>query len=621
MSFWQTWLLSLCVLVSACFASNAAISAPASVDAPPLVFLAKHERWLALLHWNQGTTFRNRNRSYVTDDAFFLSPHGRYDALSELEATVKALKPEGSVERCLFPARYRFLSEQLHWPLEGAFDHCEEYQEWRSIVPSGRVVLVFPAAYLNSPSSMFGHTLLRLDASDSDEQSSWLSWAVNFGAVMDDEASILYIYRGLAGSYPGYFSTVPYHTKIQEYAHIENRDMWEYSLDLNDNERSWLIEHLWELQNIRFDYYFLDENCSFRLLELMEVARPNTGVLSDFRFTEIPVDTVRTMVEAGFVEQGGYRPSKAVELKALSAGMSANERRLARRLVKQPDYNAAPFAELSLSEQRRVVKAAYELLRFQQRNKERDAVAASKSMELLRRLNTYPQEPDIKPIKPSQPELGHGTKMLALTGGALEKEGYGQLEYRWAYHDWFDPPTGFLEGAQIEAFSLKLRYDNTEKLELQELKLVDIRSLAPRDTFVKPISWYVQGGFERLVVEEDYSLTSYIEAGPGMSWQWGDVRPYAFASARLEHTRLHRGNMEFGTGAMLGALWYAPNGVVLGAGAESIYFFRDKTRHQGHMTISVPVARQHAIRFSAKHQAWRKNGDTEMELSWRYHFD
>lgn len=621
MSPWQTWLLSLCVVVSGFFATSVAIAAPASIDSPPLVFLAKHERWLALLHWNQGTTFRSRNKSYVTDEAFFLSPHGRHDALSELEATAKALKPEGSAERCLFPARYRFLSEQLHWPLEGAFDHCEEYQEWRSIVPDGRVVLVFPAAYLNSPSSMFGHTLLRLDATDSDEQGSWLSWAVNFGAVMDDEASMLYIYRGLAGSYPGYFSTVPYHTKIQEYAHLENRDMWEYPLALSESERLWLIEHLWELQNIRFDYYFLDENCSFRLLELMEVARPNTGVLSDFRVTEIPVDTVRTMAEAGFVEHGDYRPSKAVELQALGASMSAKERRLAQRLVKQPNYNAEPFTELSLFEQRRVVKAAYELLRFQQRNKDRDAVAASNSMELLRRLSTYPQEPDIKPIKPSRPELGHGTKMLALTGGALEDQAYGQLEYRWAYHDWYDPSVGFLEGAQIEAFSLKLRYDQEDRLELQELKLVDIRSLAPRDGFVKPISWYVRGGLERLVVQNDYSLASYIEGGPGLSWQWGAIKPYAFVSARAEHPRLYRGHMEFGAGAMVGALWYAPKGVVLGAGAESVYFFRDKTRHQGQVTVSVPVARQHALRFSAKHQAWRRDGDTEVELSWRYHFD
>lgn len=182
-------------------------------------------------------------------------------------------RPAGSEARCRFPARYHFLADALGWQEDAPLAHCEEYLQWRTEIPMGRAVLVFPAAYLNSPSSMFGHTLLRLDRDDTD--SVWMSWAVNFGAmVQPSDNSIFYIYRGLAGGYPGYFSIVPYVTKIQDYAHLENRDMWEYPLTLDTDEMNWLVEHLWELKDTRFEYYFFDENCSFRLLELMEVARP-----------------------------------------------------------------------------------------------------------------------------------------------------------------------------------------------------------------------------------------------------------------------------------------------------------------------------------------------------------
>src|SRR5690606_27193502 len=158
---------------------------------------------------------------------------------------------------------------------------------------------------------------LRLDRDGTD--SVWMSWAVNFGAMVDaSDNSIFYIYRGLAGGYPGYFSIVPYVTKIQDYAHLENRDMWEYPLTLDTDEMNWLVEHLWELKDTRFEYYFFDENCSFRLLELMEVARPGTGLLDDFRFAEVPVNTVRNMHAAGLVEGRVYRPSKAVELNHLA---------------------------------------------------------------------------------------------------------------------------------------------------------------------------------------------------------------------------------------------------------------------------------------------------------------
>ncbi len=618
MALRHSLLISLLAWLAVVFPSFSQAQSP---SAPPLVFLAKHERWQALLHWNQGSTLRNRNKSYVADDDFFLSPHGKTNALKELEATVAALEPAESPMRCRFPARYRFLAEQLGWPMAEAFDHCEEYRAWREQVPDNQAVLVFPAAYLNSPSSMFGHTLLRLDAADVEQQGSWLSWAVNFGAVVDDEASMLYIYRGLAGSYPGYFSTVPYHTKIQEYAHLENRDMWEYPLNLDHEEMQWLIDHLWELQDIRFDYYFLDENCSFRLLELMEVARPNSGLLTQFRFTEIPVDTVRTLIEADFVTTEHYRPSKAVELKTLSDSLTVEQRRLAKRLAKTPKYEGEDFTQLTPSEQRRTLKAAYELLRYSQRKKERDAEAARKSIQLLRRLSAYEKEVNIKPWRPEPPESGHGTKMFAVSGGAHEGRGYGQLEYRWTYHDWFDPPRGFLQGAQIEAFRTKLRYNRENQLKLEELGIVDIRSLATRDAFLKPISWYVRGGLERTAVEGDYATATYLEAGPGLSWEWRGLRPYTFATARVEHHSRHQQFIEPGAGVTLGALWYAPKDWVLGASVESLYFARESLRHQAAFTLNVPIATQQALRFEAKHQTWRKgHGDTEVGMSWRYYF-
>lgn len=55
-------------------------------------------------------------------------------------------------------------------------------------------MLVFPAAYLNSPSSMFGHTLLRIDQADvTSNNTALLSYALNFGAYIEGmDNSILY---------------------------------------------------------------------------------------------------------------------------------------------------------------------------------------------------------------------------------------------------------------------------------------------------------------------------------------------------------------------------------------------------------------------------------------------
>jgi len=242
----------LCVLlcwIAPALAANSSLS---------LADLAASPRWQALMHVNPGATLRDRGRSYIDDDNYFLAKNGKDDVLAELRATLAALEPAKAPERCRYPARYRFLAGHLDWQEDAPFAHCEEYSRWRSAVHASRAVLVFPAAYLNSPSSMFGHTLLRLDQGK--DSAVWLSWAVNFGAVSTEaDNSFFYIYRGLAGGYPGRFALVPYVQKIQEYSHMENRDMWEYTLDLDQQEIDWLIEHLWELKDINFDYYFFDE--------------------------------------------------------------------------------------------------------------------------------------------------------------------------------------------------------------------------------------------------------------------------------------------------------------------------------------------------------------------------
>src|SRR5699024_2922433 len=466
---------------------------------------------------------------------------------AELDASIHALQAAGSPARCQFPARFRFLAEAFGWPTDGAFDHCQEYLQWRAEVPDGRVALVFPATYLNSPSSMFGHTLLRLDKAG-EEDDVWLSWAINFGAVVDDaDSSMLYIYRGLAGGYNGYFSTVAYHSKVQDYAHIENRDMCEYPLALTAEERQWVIEHLWEMKDVRFDYFFLDENCSLRLLELVALARPGTDMLADFRLTEIPVNTVRAVAGAGLIEQQIYRPSKASELTALEEQLTWAQRRLAVRLAQDTAVaESKVFKQHQQVEQQRMLNAAYNWLRFQQQGKACVPRNAQHSMALLRLLNAYSPAPNTAVVTPERPETGHPTKMMAASAGAYDGKTFGQWEYRLTYHDWLDPPAGFLPGAHIEALHLQLRHQAQDKLRWQALTVVDIRSLAPRSTFIKPLSWFVRGGLERTAVAGAYRLASYVEGGPGAAWRWRSLRPYVYATGRLEHHGVHAQYVEPG---------------------------------------------------------------------------
>lgn len=581
--------------------------------------LANDPEWQALLHVNRGATLHGRGESYVDDKRFFIAENGKRNPQHELAATVAALEPAGAEARCRFPARYAFLARRLGWSESQPLAHCTEYNEWRRQIPSARAVLVFPASYLNSPSSMFGHTLMRLDASTAPEN-VWNSWAINFGAVTTgQDNSILYVWRGLAGGYPGLFSIVPYVSKIQEYSNLENRDIWEYTLKLEPAQINRLVDHLWELRDINFDYYFFDENCSFRLLELIDVALPESNVIQGLRITEEPVNTVRTLYRHDLISERVYRPSKASELQADIDVLTPQEQKLARQLLRDPAFpRAEEFLAQPADRQHLMARTALRTLRFRERKKERSDASAEIGIQLLYAMQATPA-PDVTIPPPAPPENGHDTQMFTLGGGRLGTENFSEIGYRFTYHDLIDNPDGFLNGAQIEGLSVRLRHSESSSLKLESLDLVNIRSLSPRNAFIKPLSWFVQAGWERVPAQDERALASFVQGGAGLSWRWGPVQPYALASLRAEHESGQPRFIAPAAGGSLGLLWYH-RAAQLNVMADGLRFEGGEYRYRGQAEVNVPLGRHDALRFAWQQEHWPGDHVQEISLGWRHHF-
>jgi hypothetical protein len=345
------------------------LSLPLQAASPtPLATLAADPYWIALGHYETGKL--GGWRSYVDDQAFFLAEAGASDPAAELAATLEALYQPAELgdrhPQCVYPARTRWLKERLALDDLPSPD-CAEYRAWFADVNPHSTVLVFPAAYLNSPSSMFGHTLLRIDQADVDSHNTaLLSYALNFGAFIEgDDNSILYAWRGLMGGYPGLFALVPYREKLSEYSRLENRDLWEYRLNLSPEETGRMVEHVWELKQMRFDYFFFDENCSYRLLELLEIARPGIELTEHFPITAIPTDTVRAVKDAGLIERIDYRPSRERELLGRAEPLGAAEKAWVLSLAgDSAQLGAAPFQSLPSERRALIQDAAFRLVRY-----------------------------------------------------------------------------------------------------------------------------------------------------------------------------------------------------------------------------------------------------------------
>ncbi len=596
------------------------------VDKAREMRLWNNNEWLNLLHYNNEY---NSFNSQVDDDRFFYASDGRTNPQAELLETVRHLflttEDDNRQTQCQFVARTAWLSEKLDIN-QGVLPevHCSEYLEWRQLTRADSVTMIFPAYHLNSPSSMFGHTLLRLDNS-SDTQSEWLSFAVNFGAnINNDDNSLIYAYRGLAGGYPGSFITEPYYKKIQEYNRIEHRDIWEYELNLTPAETERMILHLWELKTINFDYYFFDENCSYRLLELLEVARPGIELTDEFILTAIPVDTVRAIETAGLIKATSYRPAQATEIQHIKQSLNDNQRKLAIQLSGDiAVINSDAFKQLSLLDQKKVIDLAYRFLRYQNTKTSRDSAIAKRSYQLLQKINAYAKDINIETTitTPYPPENGHKSKRASFSAGERLDNSYAEFALKMAFHDLEDNNNGFLQGAQINIGNLVMRAEDNVGLRLFRLDLVDIFSLTPRNDFFTPMSWKVYSGFERQLTNNKDQLTYHVTGGAGGTWEYlKNHQYYALAIARLEANKQLRNTLEPAIGFNTGLLSHFKNTTArLEISGEQ--FLDSVYRIRAQYTQNYAINTNHSIKFYARQQWQNDNTEfTDINLSYQYYF-
>ncbi len=494
--------------------------------------LADRLEWRNLLHYKPNWVLPGV-RSLADDPGFFVAPNGKNDPEAELEATLASFFSDAAETettqnpQCRFAARYHWLKGELRFdPARLPERACPRLAAWREALNPAGATLIFASAYINNPASMYGHTLLRIDAKDQDEKTRLLAYALNYAAQTRETSGLVFAVKGLFGGYAGGFSIGPYYLKVREYNDLENRDLWEYRLDLTQNELEQLIRHLWELGPTYFDYFFFDENCSYHLLSVLEVARPGLTLTDRFRWYAIPSDTVAAVTDQpGLVKEVVYRPSAASELRRELAEVPDSRYGLVRDLAEgAAGIDDARLATLAPTEQATVLEAAHGYATYRQ-TAAHDA--SKETAEHLRSLLVARSRlPDSDPIKvptPAvRPDQGHGSARIDPGFGREAGVDYAQLRMRPAYHDLLDPEAGYNRGSQIEFFAMALRRYAGGDARLQQFTPIEILSLAPRDEFFRSWSWHLSAGWTREpLADGSQPLVRRFGAGIGPAWDVG----------------------------------------------------------------------------------------------------
>ncbi|HSC76681.1 MAG TPA: DUF4105 domain-containing protein, partial [Pseudomonadales bacterium] len=421
--------------------------------------LATNPQWLALLHM-QKSGLTGRYHSEVDDGNFFLSGHDD-DANAELLATIAALRQPGADSGsawCRFPARAKFLAE--HIGLSPPPDlQCPELEYWRGRFPSDEIVLIYPDPYLKNVASIFGHTFLRLDSSDKKTHPVLLSPTVSYYADVGSTDNIaLYIGKGLTGHFPGMIEVAPYFQKLRKYSDGEDRDIREYKLALSPEQVHNFVDHVWEVHyNNSFNYFFLDENCSYRLIAMLDTVTPPYNIREQFASHTMPIDTVKALRDHGLIKSSVYIPAARKRFYEQWGKLNKKQQKkfmeLAGDKIRYDDVDDAQV--LALAEN-------YNGMQIQT-DPEKSTLHALQVNKSIRRQHESGQLiPEQHSTLTASDPLNNGHDMSRFQTGWLHDNGkdYASVSVRAAYHDFHDPLSAYQRGVQLTVLDTTLRIDD-----------------------------------------------------------------------------------------------------------------------------------------------------------------
>ncbi len=633
-------MLKTLILALVCWGALAA----AWADSPPTTVptispqqihaLAQHPYWRRLLRYQ--ARGEQAHSQVKQQPHFFVSPEGEQNPEAELAATVqtwlseKQPAPDSSLS-CRFPRRIGWLREQLGISVaEHPKAACPTLETWLGALNPGQATLVFAADYINNPSSMFGHTLLRIDSPEQTEATRLLAYAVNYAANTNEANGLLFAYHGLTGGYPGTFSVMPYYEKVKEYNDMEDRDLWEYQLKLSPQELHDLLLHLWEMRGVSFPYYFLSSNCSYQLLGLIEAARPGLSLREDFPVYAIPTDTLRRVLqEQDILRAVTYRASSGSKLNQQVRRNRPVVNRAAKQLQNDDDIHA--YA-LSRPEQAQALETGYDYLYHRFLAREVNAKEAPPRLRALLTQRAAIAEPDQRPapLTPAvDPSQGHATRRATLSLGQDEGEPFIGLGFRPAYHDLMDPPAGYRRGAHIDFLQGEVRWEpEADRLKLQDFTLLAIDSLAAQHGFIQPLSWRLATGHKRYATDKTGRFSEdqrhglgFVEGGAGISLQpREDWLCYGLLEADLQAgAALDRG-WRVGLGPRLGCLAYATRQQwQLQAGSR---YREELSAWQNRLDLAwqLNLSPGHALRLEAVIESENRQRLAQGQLRWLHYF-
>ena len=590
----------------------------ADIDQNPLLY--SDPAWLGLLHIDSTTS--SLEQSTVETPTFFYSKRDQKPS-DELAHTIAALTGDSEELTaqeavCRFPARYLWLKNKIELSEDLSVLNCEEFVAWSGFETLSYISVSYVGSYLGNPASTFGHVLVRLHSRDSDAYSdNLLDPAINFGAeVPENESTVKYIIKGLFGGYKAGFSSQDYYRHDLVYGNAEQRDIWQYNLALTEQQKQWLVAHLWELQGMQFDYYFLLQNCGFRLAEILEpilgtrVLPYNAGWYAPATLFHELTEIENPSTGNALVDDVVYVPSQQRKLYADFEKLNVEERKIVQNIIQDLNRQNHPdlrlLEGLSREQQARLLDLLVEYAEYKRINSElRVSILAA-------RFRLPPSTASSESTFVEPPSSGTRTNRVQFGYSHTDSaEDIAQLKVSPFYYDGLGRHSDI--GSELIFFDLTLDINSLEQASLSEATFLRIRKLNSRTPAIpkeSQRSWLLDTGLRR----ESLCLSCsdfFIRGGIGRSaYLTPAIQSWAFLTVD--------GVPEQGsasTGAEIGILYSAEKQGLSIQGEKTVLRTGDAPSFSYEIAYRYQISPQAEIRFDAK-----KRIDSSFSAGLSYYF-
>ncbi len=502
--------------------------------------------WYRLLHYKK--TLKGY-KSLVFSEKFFFHEKGRSHPDLELEESLSVFT-SSNVENpnahpiCLFPARFSFLKK--NYPLRFKNTHklkCERYNKWVDEQSVTSVSLLFASGYLSNPASYYGHTLIRLNSEGSN---SLLLKSINFGAQVPSKVGpITYMFKGLFGGYKANFSDATSNRHNTIYGETEFRDMFSYELNFNEDQRKIFIRHLWEILGFNFQYFFLKQNCAYRMIELIEVAfdrdllSPN--LLNRLKPWMLPIEAFYAISkDQKSFSKINFIPSLQTRFYERYSSLSLKQKSTLQEKLFDRDKNNTSFLELNNKDKATVIKTALDFTKYKAKNK----FLLNKRREILIESFQYPEKPHELEFNINK-NIHDSQKPSLLSFSYLHNSKFksaGSLRLRFAYYDFLGEPLAFKSGSSLTMFDLNFKYFidtpvNKNKFFVSDFDLVYMDNLNAQKFNLKydpQWSWSYRLGLDQYSFSCLDCSQFFFSSGLGKAFEFKKFKLYSDLQLRFQ---------------------------------------------------------------------------------------